>query len=118
MTETAATPPGVIPYIDHHIGSKRLVTVTLEPVKALVRGITEKMTQPTLHVDGRQFIVYWGRVTVEAPADRSVHIAVGLQDGLRGASLLLESGAGPDYLLYQVPGAGMATLVQVPGEQP
>ena len=118
MTETAATPAGVIPYIDHHTGPKRLVTVTMEPVKALVRGVTEKMMQPTLHVDGRPFIVYWGRVTVEAPADRAVHLAVGLQDGMRGASVLLEAGTGPAHLLYQVPGAGQATLARVHDAQP
>ena len=118
MTETAATPPGDIPYIDHHIGRKRLVTVTLEPIKALLGGATEKMMQPTLHVDGRPFIVYWGRVTVEAPADRAVHVAVGLQDGLRGASVLLEPGVDPAYLLYQVPAVGQATLARVRDAQP
>jgi len=118
MTETEPTASGVIPYIDHHLGPKRLVTVTLEPVKALVRGVTEKMRQPTLHVDGRPFIVYWGQVTVEAPADRAVHIAVGLQDGLRGASVLLDPGSEPEHLLYRVPGTGQATLSRVPGAQP
>ena len=108
-----STPPGVIPYIDVHDGPKRLVTVTLEPVKALVRGLTEKMVQPNLFVDGRQFIVYWGTVTVEAPADRAVHVAVGLQDGLRGASVLLEPGPGPETVHYTVPGAGQASLDRV-----
>ena len=92
MTTPAATPsgtpPGVIPYIDVHDGPKRLVAVTIEPVKALLSGVTEKMLMPTLSVDGRPFVVYWGTVTVEAPADRAVHLAVGMQDGMREGDIV------------------------------
>jgi len=96
------TPSGVIPYVDHHVGPKRLLTVSLEAGGGLLGGISKTVVKPNLFVDGRQYIVYWGPVTVEVPADRSVHIGVGMQDGLRGASVLLPPGTEPLALRYHV----------------
>jgi hypothetical protein len=104
------TPPGVIPYVDVHDGPKRLVTLTLEGPRSPLSGFTQEMVMPNVFVDGRQFVVYWGQVTVEAPADRPVHLAVGMQDGVRGASVLLDPGAEPLHLHYRVPVTGAATL--------
>ena len=69
-------------------------------------GYSKSMVKPNLFVDGRQYIVYWGQVTLEVPADRHVHLGVGMQDGIRGASLLLPPGAEPVLLDYHVPATG------------
>ena len=105
----SATPDGVIPYVDHHTGPKRYVSVTLDG-GGVLGGISKSMVKPNLFVDGRQYIVYWGRVTVEVPADRPVHLGIGMQDGARGASLLLPAGSEPVELAYFVPVAGEVTF--------
>jgi hypothetical protein len=111
---TASTiPPGVIPYIDVHQGPRRLVTISIEGPRTPLAGMTVGQIQPNLFVDGRQFIVSWGQVTVEVPADRSVHLGIGLQDGLRGASLLLEPGADAAHLHYRLPATGPAVFERV-----
>lgn len=112
---TQPTPEGVIPYVDHHTGPKRYVSVTLETTGANpMKGYAASMVAPNLFVDGRQYIVYWGRVTVEVPADRAVHLGVGMQDGMRGASMLLPPGPEPLDLSYQVSSFGPATFGVVP----
>lgn len=109
----SSIPPGVIPYIDVHHGPRRYVTVSIEGPRTALSGLTTAQIQPNLFVDGRQFIVYWGQVTVEAPADRSVHLGVGLQDGLRGASLLLEPGTEAVHLHYRIGATGPAVFERV-----
>lgn len=110
MTQSR-TPEGVIPYVDAHTGPKRLATVTLHaPGGTPFAGLTQAALKPNFFVDGRQYIVYWGQVTFELPADRSVHLAVGMQDGLRGASMLLPPGADNVALVYHVPAMGEASL--------
>jgi hypothetical protein len=107
MTEPSTqTPAGVIPYVDHHTGPKRLVVIGLTAGGSPLSGYSKSMIKPNLFVDGRQYIVYWGEVTVEVPADRAVHIGVGMQDGIRGASVLLPQGAEPVVLDYHVPAMG------------
>jgi hypothetical protein len=107
MTEPASqTPAGVIPYVEHHIGPKRYVTVGLEAGGGPLTSVSKSTVKPNLFVDGRQYIVYWGQVTVEVPADRPVHLGVGMQDGVRGASLLLPPGTEPVQLVYHVPAMG------------
>jgi hypothetical protein len=107
MTEPASqTPAGVIPYVDHHTGPKRYVTVGLEAGGGPLGSVSKSTVKPNLFVDGRQYIVYWGQVTVEVPADRPVHLGVGMQDGVRGASLLLPPGTDPVQLVYHVPSMG------------
>lgn len=109
----SSIPPGVIPYIDVHHGPRRFVTVSIEGPRTPLAGATIGQIQPNLFVDGRQFIVYWGQVTVEVPADRAVHLGIGLQDGLRGASLLLEPGTDAAHLHYKVPAVGPAVFERV-----
>ena len=100
------TPAGIIPYVDHHTGPKRYVTIGLVAGGSPLAGYSKSMVKPNLFVDGRQYIVYWGQVTIEVPADRAVHLGVGMQDGIRGASLLLPPGADPVVLDYHVPAMG------------
>jgi len=100
------TPPGVIPYVDHHTGPKRYVTIGLAAGGSPLAGYSKSMVKPNLFVDGRQYIVYWGQVTIEVPADRAVHLGIGMQDGIRGASLLLPPGPDPVVLDYHVPAMG------------
>ena len=49
-------------------------------------------------------------MTVEVPADRPVHLGIGMQDGARGASLLLPRGSEPVELAYYVPAMGEVTF--------
>lgn len=100
------TPSGVIPYVDFHTGPKRLVTIGLEAGGTPLSGYSKSMIKPNVFVDGRQYIVYWGQVTVEVPADRAVHIGVGMQDGIRGASVLLAPGTETLVFDYHVPAMG------------
>jgi hypothetical protein len=118
MTESASqTPAGVIPYVEHHTGPKRYVTVSLEAGGSPLAGYSKSMVKPNLFVDGRQYIVYWGQVVVEVPADRAVHIAVGMQDGIRGASVLLPPGPDPVLLDYHVPALGEVSFGPRPPAQ-
>ncbi len=111
MTEPASqAPAGVIPYVDHHTGPKRYVTVGFESGGGPLGGISKSTVKPNLFVDGRQYIVYWGQVTVEVPADRSVHLGAGMQDGVRGASLLLPPGTESVVLDFHVPSMGEVTF--------
>jgi len=116
MTEQQ-TPPGVIPYVDHHTGPKRYVTIGLTAGGSPLAGYSKAMVKPNLFVDGRQYIVYWGEVTIEVPADRAVHLGVGMQDGLRGASMLLPPGAEPVVLDYHVPAMGEASFGPRPAQR-
>ncbi|SEF29442.1 hypothetical protein SAMN05421837_104697 [Amycolatopsis pretoriensis] len=76
MTEPTdlARVPGVIPYVDHHTGPRRLLTIDIPHL-----GHTVRAYAPIASVDGRQYIVSWGAVTFEIPADRNVHVSVHLQ---------------------------------------
>jgi hypothetical protein len=75
MTEPTdlAKIPGVIPYVDHHTGPKRLLTLEIPHL-----GHTVRAYAPIASVDGRQYVVSWGSVTFEIPADRNVHVSVHL----------------------------------------
>ena len=107
MDETQSpTPPGVIPYVEAHTGPRRVITVRLVEPSSPLSGMTTSMVMPNVFLDGRQYIVYWGTVSLEAPADRAVHIAVGMQDGLRGASALLPPSPAPVVMEYKVASMG------------
>lgn len=86
-TRTLATTPGVIPYVEWHTGPRRTVTVTL----TTGNGMVEQKYRPLVSVDGRQYVVVWGPVTFEVPADRNVHLSVHLEGDIVGqvASVLL-----------------------------
>ncbi|RZQ65344.1 hypothetical protein [Amycolatopsis suaedae] len=70
-----ATMPGVIPYVDNHEGPRRLLTVEIPPVS----GNAVRYYVPMASIDGRQYVVSWGAVSFEIPADRNVHVSVHLQ---------------------------------------
>lgn len=106
------TPPGVIPYVDVHDGPKRIVTINLD-IGRIVLGSSAPMRNrmcPTLGVDGRQYVVYWGDVHFEIPADRQCHVAISLDDSFQAASVLLAPGTGPLRLEYRAQQSGRAIL--------
>ncbi len=74
MTDLASQ-PGVIPYVDNHDGQRRLLTVDIPPFS--VNAV--RHYAPIASIDGRQYVVSWGSVTFEIPADRNVHVSVHLQ---------------------------------------
>lgn len=65
-------PAGVIPYVEAHTGERRLLTLHLTSGNSLLSS----RTPPIVSVDGRQYLVYWGAVSFEVPADRAVHVSV------------------------------------------
>lgn len=92
--------PGVIPYIDFHEGTRRLVTITCDQ-----GGLIVGNSRPIIAIDGRAFQVMFGPVTFEVPADRSVHISVVItggqtQTGL--ASTLLEPGERDEAYAHRI----------------
>jgi hypothetical protein len=87
-----STPPGVIPYVEHHAGPRRVLTLVL-------KGNGLATTPPVVGIDGRDYVVVWGTVLFEVPADRPCHLSVRIE-GDRvpfHASALLDPG--PDLLL-------------------
>ncbi|MEP1125828.1 MAG: hypothetical protein ABJH68_18260 [Ilumatobacter sp.] len=104
--------PAVVPYVEWHTGARRVVTFELEIGNMgpfAMTGMLQRRISPTVHVDGRQFPVYWGRVNFEVPADRNVHVAVSLDDSVQVASDLLPAG-GDLVLVYRTDASGAATL--------
>lgn len=83
-------PPSVIPYVEHHTGARRLLTLHLTTGNDLVRATIP----PIVGIDGRSFVVYWGAVTFEVPADRNVHVSVHVEGNpiVQAASALLGPG--------------------------
>lgn len=83
-------PPGVIPYVEYHRGARRLLTLHLTTGNPLVRA----KIPPIASIDGRQYVVYWGPVTFEIPADRAVHVSVHVEGDaiVQAASVLLPPG--------------------------
>ena len=76
MTE-ASEPPAPhpllpIPYVDQHEGPRRVVLLHL------VRS-SNVASVPIVGVDGRSYVVVWGTIAFELPADRPVHLSVHLQ---------------------------------------
>lgn len=65
-----ATPPP-IPYVEHHTGPRRVLVLHLDQPAMVGQRIP-----PVVSIDGRQYIVYWGTVAFEIPADRQVHVSV------------------------------------------
>jgi hypothetical protein len=68
-------PPGVIPYVEHHTGERRVLTLHLTSSTSMFTG----KTTPIVGIDGRQYLVYWGSVSFEIPADRAVHLSVHIE---------------------------------------
>ena len=60
----------LIPWAGDSAAPRRVLTLDLRP-SVLTRGIS-----PAVLLDGRQYVVGWGRVALEVPTDRPVHLAV------------------------------------------
>lgn len=90
MSETPSAPPGLIPYVEHHTGPRRHLTLHLTTANAIVRA----KIPPIVGIDGRSYVVYWGLVTFEIPADRNVHLSVHCEGDaiVQAASALLPPG--------------------------
>lgn len=103
---------GAIPYVDHHDGERRILTMHVTTGNAMLGG---GKIPPIVSIDGRQYIVYWGSMTFEVPADRSVHVSVHVEGEYitQAASILLPPG-GPVALRYSTNyGSGIGQLVPV-----
>lgn len=61
-----------IPYVDDHTGPRRVLTINLTSGNATAKG----RLVPVVSIDGRQYIVYWGPMHFEIPADRPCHVSV------------------------------------------
>ncbi len=83
-------PPSVIPYVEYHQGPRRTLTLHLTTGNPLLRA----KIPPIVIIDGRQYVVYWGPVTFEIPADRAVHVSVHVEGDaiVQAASALLPPG--------------------------
>jgi hypothetical protein len=83
-------PPMAIPYVDHHTGARRWLQFNLTSGNATLKA----KIPPIVSIDGRQYLVYWGTMTFEIPADRPVHVSVHVEGERIGqaASALLPPG--------------------------
>lgn len=114
MTEPTdlAIQPGVIPYVDNHTGQRRLLTIDVRPFPSM------RMTYvPFVSIDGRQYVVSWGSITFEVPADRNVHVSAHLQTNYGAgssatpfASIVLAPHHEPVRLSTQFTGQGGSIL--------
>jgi hypothetical protein len=107
---TQQTAPGVIPYVEHHEGARRLLTLELTSGNA----VAVSRHRPIVGIDGRQFLVVWGPVTFEVPADRNVHVSVHVEADYvtQTASMILPPGTSPlgyRYETHYTSGVGTLT---------
>lgn len=102
-----AGPPHAVPYVDYHVGQKRILTMHLS-----TGGLITANVPPIVSIDGRQYIVYWGTVSFEIPADRPCHVSVHVhgQAVSRAASLLLPPGPSTTRTYTTGGMIGLATL--------
>lgn len=70
------TADGLIPYVDNHDGPRRRLDVD-------TTGASSHRV-PQIAIDGRNYVVYYGRVSFEVPADRPVHVAAWVNSGDSG----------------------------------
>ena len=107
---TEQPPPSVIPYVEWHPGAKRLLSLHLTTGNALVRA----KIPPIVGIDGRSYVVYWGPVTFEIPADRNVHVSVHVEGDaiVQAASALLPPGEGLTLVYETDYPTGRGTLRQ------
>jgi hypothetical protein len=119
MTTDSAldTTPGVIPYVEFHTGPRRLLTIDLTTGNSRVLA----KYRPVASIDGRQYIVVWGPVSWEIPADRNVHVSVHLEGDYlaQAASVILPPGDGRKVLHYATDYmSGIGTLSDPPQQAP
>lgn len=102
-----STPAGVIPYVEHHDGPKRILTLALTS-NAAIKGTVP----PVVGLDGRQYVVYWGTIGFEIPADRACHVSVHVVGEHMGqhASVLLNPGADVSLTYETNWSSGIGTL--------
>lgn len=107
MSEQQA-PPGVIPYVEHHTGERRVLTLHLTSGNSLLSG----RTSPIVSIDGRAYLVYWGTVSFEIPCDRAVHLSVHVEADRVGqvATALLPPGNALTMTYATDFGSGMGSL--------
>jgi hypothetical protein len=101
--------PGVIPYVEFHPGPRRVLTLNLTSGN----GMVVSKYRPIVSIDGRQYVVIWGAVPFEVPADRNVHVSVHLEGDIVGqvASMLLPPGDQPLAFRYETHyGSGVGSL--------
>lgn len=93
-----STTPNVIPYVDHHMGARRLLTID----HTSGNGMLTSKYRPITSIDGRQYVVLWGPVTFEIPADRNVHLSVHLEGEYvaQAASMILPPGETDQVFVY------------------
>ena len=96
--QTLASTPGVIPYVEFHTGPRRLLTIDLTTGSSRVQD----RHRPVASIDGRQYVVVWGPVSWEIPADRNVHVSVHLEGDIiaQAASVILPPADGRAVLRY------------------
>ena len=102
--------PGVIPYVEFHQGPRRFLNLQLTSGNQMVVS----KYRPIVSIDGRQYLVIWGGVSFEIPADRNVHVSVHLEGDYIGqvASMLLPPGELPASFRYETHyGSGIGSLV-------
>lgn len=107
-----STHPGRISYVDHYAGTLRPLTLLLTTGNAMVGA----KYRPVASIDGRQYVVVWGEVSFDVPAERNVHVSVHLEGEILGqaASLVLPPGADPVAFRYETHyGSGVGTLTPV-----
>lgn len=86
-----------IPYSGDHDGQPRILQLRLRKW-----GFVQ--TQPTVGIDGREYVGSWGLMTFEVPADRATHVSVFLPTKNRtgAAATLLLADQAPN-LEYSAP---------------
>jgi hypothetical protein len=94
MSQGFGQPPAElvpIPYVECHHGPRRVLTINITSSNAMV---STGKTPPIVSIDGRQYIVYWGPVSFEIPADRPCHVSVHVEGDYvtQAASTLLSPG--------------------------
>lgn len=105
VTQDPSGPP-IIPYVDQHTGAKRALWLHLQP-PPMGRRIA-----PVVSIDGRPYIVFWGTIGFEVPADRPVHVSVHVvaEQLAQAASMLLLPDHKAEWTYQTHPVTGVATL--------
>ncbi len=101
----SAPPP--IPYVEHHEGERRLLTLTLGHPGG------PRNSAVVVGIDGRSYVVTWPVAVFEIPADRPVHVSVHLTgtEYPCPAAVLLFPPSVPQLTYRMASGSGAATLV-------